>query len=446
MKIVDVRMMSTGSKELDDILGGFPEGAIVLVAGHPGAGKTTLAAQFIYAGLKAGSPGLYVSLSERKELFYMHMKGLGFNFAYYEERGLFKFVWLPLMKNIVSPLNEVLMNIRETGCNRLVIDPITALIDQVGREGGREFLHNLINVGLRPAGVTTLLIADLPYGREVIGYGFEEFLVDGILVLRYEEARGLMKRMIEIRKSRWSDIPRISYEFVIGEGGLHIYTPYVKGLKGGFDAEKRHSTGVEELDEMLSGGLPRGSAVLIAGPSGTGKTMLALTMSLTEVNGGGSAVYLSFEEPEGQLYQVARMLGMRKDSLHITSISPRQYTPGAIYHYVSSLVENVKPGILVLDGLSALERQYGSEYMELIKSIGLLCKAEGVTLIMTSLHDMLKGERAGISTLADVVIALTFERRDDTRCRRISVLKARAVPHDTRVRDMEIVESRIYIR
>ena len=59
----------------------------MLVAGHPGAGKTTLAAQFIYAGLKNEEPGLYISLSERKDDFIRHMKKLGIDFETYEEKG-----------------------------------------------------------------------------------------------------------------------------------------------------------------------------------------------------------------------------------------------------------------------------------------------------------------------------------------------------------------------
>ncbi len=438
------RLLSTGVAELDEVLGGYPEGAVVVVAGNPGSGKTTLAAQFIYAGLVRGEPGLYVSLSERKEEFLEHMKRLGMDFEAYERRGLFKFLWLPLASEARRVASAIVEAVGESKCKRLVVDTVTPILASLGPGAGREFLHNLVNLCLKPARVTTLLLAELPYRSETIGFGFEEFVADAIIALSYEEYRGLTRRVLEVRKCRWCPLPRMGYEFVIGDGGVRLYISYAGSLKGSFRLEERLSTGLRELDEMLGGGIPRGAVVLIAGPSGTGKTLLALSMAIAEARRGGRPLYVSFEESVEQIEYVAKKMGL-EGGVKVVSLSPRLFTPGSLYYCAVKMLEDCKPTLVVVDGISALERQFGEEAVELVRSVTMWAKARGITHVLTSVSDVLEGETTGISTVADVVIALGFEREHGRLRRILTVVKARGIKHDTRLREL-VIEEEIKLR
>ncbi len=444
-------LVASGIPELDEVLGGgIPAGGVILLAGHPGSGKSTFGAQFLRSGCASKEPGLYVSFSERKGEFFEHMRRLGLDLESFERAGLLKFLWFPtpLKTGLDLLLKEILRAIEEARAKRLVLDSITALLGAYEEREARTFLHNLINMGLKPYGVTTLLIAELPYGREIIGFGFEEFLVDAIFVLKTEEVRGLARRTLEIRKVRWAEVPRISYEFIISRGGISLYLPHVRGLEGTFSRE-RISTGIRELDEMLGGGVFRGAAILVTGPSGTGKTLLALTFAVEGARRGENVIYVSFEEPVDQLKTILSYAGLRPgvnpERLKFFSLTPRLFTPGSVLHFFRDLLEEYKPSRFVVDGLTALKRHYGDEFLDFIKSFSHMCKYYGTTLMMVSSEDVLRGERIEVDTVSDVLIALWFELREDILTRRIAVLKARGSHHDFRVRELRFVEGRVII-
>ena len=439
------KMLSTGMTGLDELLGGFPEGSTVVVAGHPGTGKTTLAAQFIYAGLKNGEPGLYVSLSERKDDFVRHMEKLDMDFKTYEEKGLFRFLWLPLVSDAEKVISIIIEAVGEHGCRRLVIDTVTPILTSLGPKSGREFLHNLVNLSLKPSRVTTVLLAELPYGVSRVGFGFEEFIADAIITMGYDEYKGLTRRVIEVRKCRWSSLPRMSSEFVIGENGIMLYTSYAGGIKGSFRLEERVSTGVPELDEILGGGIPRGAVVLVTGPSGAGKSMLVLSTAIAEARRGGKPLYVSFEESVEQVNYIASIMGSRGEVLVVT-LSPKLFTPGSLYYYTIKNMEEVKPTVVIVDGVSALERHFGSEAIDLVRTITLWAKTRGITYILTSIYDVLGGEDSGISTIADIVIALGFQREWRKIRRILTVLKARGIAHDTRLHEMVFEKGKVRLK
>ena len=270
---------------------------------------------------------------------------------------------------------------------RLAIDTIHPILTLLGPERGREFLHNLINMYLKLSRVTTLLLVELSYGVERIGFGYEEFITDAVIALGYEEYRGVTRRILEVRKCRWSPSTRISSEFIMGENGILLYTPYTGEIRGTFRLEETHSTGVPELDEMLGGGIPKGAVVLVAGPSGTGKSMLALSAIIAEARRGGKPLYITFEESTDQVNYIASVMGYR-EKLSIMNFSPMLFTPGGLYYFVTKTMEKEKSTLVVLDGLLALERHFGDDAIELVRSITLWARAWGITCILTTIQDV----------------------------------------------------------
>ncbi|RLE81910.1 MAG: hypothetical protein DRJ51_02795 [Thermoprotei archaeon] len=450
-KIV-MELLKSGIDGLDKIIGGIPIGSTVLVAGQPGSGKSTFAAQFLYQGLLNGERAMYISLVEDKQRFHAHMEQLGFNFKAFEKRGAYTFLHLPPAnyRSVIDALLEVLLdNIKNANPSRLVIDSITALIGFFTSSEARTFVQSLVRgTSPKPISVTSVLVAELPYSRQAIGFGFEEFIADAVIILYTTEKRGLIRRLMKIRKVRWSKLSRISYEFIIGEKGIELYLPQEIGLKGGFLLE-RVSTGISELDGMLGGGLYKGSTTLIKGPAGAGKTLLAIMFILEGARRGESCVYISFEEPVDQLKTMMRLLGVRDElieKVRIFSSAPQLFTPATLYHFLENIIEEFKPNRLVIDGMSTLSHSYSrEEFLELSKSVIYLSKQYEVTLLMTSLANVVREEGAEISTAADNLITLWFERTNDEVERKISVLKTRGSAHDRRVRRLEIKDGRVMV-
>ena len=109
-------------------------------------------------------------------------------------------------------------------------------------------------------------------------------------------------------------------------------------------------------------------------------------------------------------------------------------------------MKEYKPTLVILDSVSALERQFGREAVDLVRSITMWAKERGITYVLTSVRDVLGGEEAGISTVADILIALGFERSRERIRRILAIVKARGIRHDTRIRELVIEEGGIKLR
>src|SRR5690349_19379359 len=128
--VVELERISTGIQGLDSLIeGGIPRGFTVLVAGNPGTGKTILSSHFLYAGLKSGEAGIYVSFSESKQQFYANVNRLGLDFVKYEKEGKFLFLDFASFtkEGIGDALEEVLASIREINAKRIVVDSFSAI-------------------------------------------------------------------------------------------------------------------------------------------------------------------------------------------------------------------------------------------------------------------------------------------------------------------------------
>ncbi|MEM2888637.1 MAG: ATPase domain-containing protein [Candidatus Bathyarchaeia archaeon] len=265
--------VSSGDRGLDEVLdGGFPRGSLIVLAGNPGTGKTVFSAQFLYRGaVDHNEPGVYVSFAENKETFYGNMMGFGFDFEALEKTGKFRYLDLLTVREagVSTVLNMIVEAVEAVKAKRLVLDSYSVLAQAFERPfDSRIVAHTLLSKIIRQVGCTSLLISEVPYGSERIGTGMEEFVADGVLLLRASEIDGRLFRDLEIKKMRGTRITESTLAFTIYDGFKAFTMFRDKPLKGGVfqpipDGTDRFSTGIPDLDSLLGGGYPKGSTVLL---------------------------------------------------------------------------------------------------------------------------------------------------------------------------------------
>lgn len=451
-------MTRTGIDYFDECIlkNGFPDGSLILVAGEPGAGKTIFSATFVYNGAKKfGEKGIYISLAETKKEFYESMKQLGMNFEELENKGLFKFVDLVTVREeTIKKEIELLMNeIIKFQPKRIVVDSISVFAQVLGVEGTRVFLHTMLGRFIKAYNSTALLIAEKAIGAEKIGYGIEEFVVDGVIVLRYQSFGEVTRRVMEIPKMRRKSIEKPHYEYVITQNGIEfLAVPELMREEMEYTLEKV-TTGIEKLDQMLDGGLYRGANVLIVGMTGTGKTTFSLHFAVANAIQGRRVAYLAFEEPMDQLIRATKNYGMPieealRSNLKIFTWVPESKTPVYTFLKIKKIIEEFKPEALVVDSLTALRQHMDEkELVKMIRYLNLLTKANRITAYFT-LNEETNFEVVpftGASTMVDVIIGLRYQLNNEDIERKMAIVKARGSDHSRKIHRYEITNRGVEI-
>jgi circadian clock protein KaiC len=391
----DFEIIPSGISGLDKLLrGGFPRGAVILVAGNPGTGKSTFAAKFIYEGLRRGEPGIYVNFVEPKKDFYAHMRGLGVDFKKYEDQGLFKYVEALTIADIDAleqQLEEVATLAINMGAKRLVVDSVTVMFQILGRDKARvrELLQNFFVNGIKPLGVTSVLIAEYPYGAQMVGEGVEEFVVDGVIILRFETRRGKPLRIMEIRKARWAPISISELPFYIRHGELiNIVLPEKLEEIPPPDYSKVYSL-CEFLAALVKTGLARielpyterrvlleeicpyliiaaDSQIAAAVEPSMIRIIISLIPVLTHIRTKEKVLVLSLQTSSQTLAHVVqnilKALGVTQGEEDSTgriaafSLNPSAYTPQELTILLRMAVDLVKPKVVVIEGFNLLEK------------------------------------------------------------------------------------------
>ena len=298
-----------------------------------------------------------------------------------------------------------------------------------------------------------LLIAEKPAGAEKIGYGVDEFVVDGVLILRYESFGEVTRRVMEIPKMRRRSLEKAHYEYVITSRGIEFLAiPELKREEIEYTTEKI-TTGIDKLDEMLNGGIYKGSSVLLVGMTGTGKSTFALHFAVANALQGRKAVYISFEEPMDQIIRAAKNYGMpieeaMKENLKVFTWVPESRTPVYTFLKIREIIEEFKPEVLVIDSLTSLRQHMDEkELTKMLRYLGLLTKANRTTTYFT-LNEETDFEVVpftGASTMMDVIIGLKYQVQDGNIKRRMAVVKARASNHSREIRRYEITDRGVEI-
>ncbi len=272
--VVSQKVSPTGIVGLDHIIGGgFQKGSLVMLAGNPGTGKTVFACKFLSTGItNHGEPGIYVSFGENKQTLIANIAAqFGPEIGKSLKSEKLKFLEYTVMTEVglEAVLKSILDEVHRTGAKRLVIDSYSAMAPLFEKSGVRTVLHAVLGEIIREAQCTTIVICEVPRGDMNLGTGVEEFVADSVLLLGVTELDGRPIREIEILKMRGAKLEKSKCIFSL-EGGFEVFEPIDSNqteapapFKGIADAPNRYSTGLVQLDDILSGGYSRGDIVLL---------------------------------------------------------------------------------------------------------------------------------------------------------------------------------------
>ncbi|MFA5869707.1 MAG: ATPase domain-containing protein [Candidatus Bathyarchaeia archaeon] len=220
--------VSTGNKELDSLLeGGFQKSSMVLLAGNPGAGKTTISTKFIYEGAVMDEPGVYASFAETRKRLITDAKKLGLDFEPLIARKKVEILDLSIGSEteVQSALNQIFEALTTFKAKRLVVDSITAMAMGLETEFEKRHLIRLLYRLIMKTGCTTIAVTDIPWKSERIGESIEEFVADGIILMEHHfDNEGMLRRNLRVIKMRGTNHTRMTHRYEIDGKGLHIQT------------------------------------------------------------------------------------------------------------------------------------------------------------------------------------------------------------------------------
>ncbi len=310
-----LRKVATGIDGLDEILqGGVARGRSTLVQGGAGSGKSLMGLELLYRNALKGEPGILATFEERAGSIRQNAMTLGWDLAALEQDGRFFLLEARLDPttvkagdfNLSGLVKMIEAKARAMSARLIVLDALDALLqllDNPQRE--RSALH-LLHEQLLEQGMTTLLTVKRSAGTGApSNYEFLDYMTDCIIRLDQRTRDQISTRRLQVVKYRGSDYGKNEYPFAITGSGIKVISTSI----GEFDHSPpgvRLTSGHSGLDELLGGGLLKGTCFLVAGPSGTGKTTLTSVFSTAAHQRGDRVLNIGFEESPDSL--VAAML------------------------------------------------------------------------------------------------------------------------------------------
>jgi circadian clock protein KaiC len=449
-------LVPLGIPGLDNVLlGGVPRDRVYLVEGDPGAGKTTLALQFLLDGRDRGEQGLYVTLSETTDELRAVARSHGWDLAgiHLTEMATAEAslsvdaentMFYPSEVELVEVTDRVLHDVERLQPSRVVIDSLSELrlMAQNALRYRRQILAlKQFFVGRR---CTVLLLDDRSAGPQDIQV---QSIVHGVLSLELRTPDyGVMQRRLQVLKLRGRAYRPGYHDFVIVTGGLRVFPRLVAAEHVRHYPASVISSGLAELDALLGGGLDRGTSTLVVGPAGAGKSTFATQYAMQLARDGERVAMFLFDESERTLLARATGLGMPVDALveegriGLRQVDPGELSVGELVQLVRNEVEERDARLIVIDSLNGYlnaipdERFLTLQLHELLSYLG----QRGVTSILVMTQSGMIGQMAApvdASYLADSIILLRYFEAFGEVCQAISVLKRRGGRHERTIRE-----------
>ncbi|HEX9105740.1 MAG TPA: ATPase domain-containing protein [Longimicrobiales bacterium] len=457
---VPIHGLATGVPGLDQVLGGgMPEYSFNLIAGEPGTGKTTLAQQILFANATPERPALYFTVLGEPTLKMLRYQQ---QFSFFDVDAVgqaIRFVNLSdlaLDQDLQKVLERIVQEVEQAQPSLVVVDSFrTVLRAAVGGPAAEPNLQSFLQrlaIQLTNRQVTSFLVGEYSEGEVHDNPIFT--VADGILwMFQKADGNASVRKLQAVKMRGRASIPGL-HPFRISGDGIRVF-PRIGEVPVRPDARRsseRLSTGIPALDEMMGGGIPAGDAVLVAGPAGSGKTLVGMQFMIDGLQRGESGVIAMFEEyPEEYLLR-ARTLGVdleamiEQDRLRLLRLRPLDLSVDEVLQELQDSVLRLGATRVVMDSLSGFEvglaaTEGGEMRQSLYRMIATLTGL-GVTVVMTAeVAEAFAPPRFtahAISFLTDDIIMQRFVELNGYIRSVIGVVKMRRSGHSRALRLYEI--------
>jgi len=453
--------LSTGIKGLDEILhGGLIPKRSYLLRGEAGTGKTILGFDYLVQGTKEGDNSLFLTFSEPESQVKENAKALGMDmesvsfldlspnstrFAEEESYDVFHPSEVE-QEPIVEDIKEKVTSVNP---DRVFIDAITILRHLTNDQ--HQFRQQVLSLSRFFGQQNSTVLFTSENSPQNPDHDLQ-FMADGIIKLQSTDKR----RSIEVQKFRGSGFQEGEHSMEITDAGVEVYPKLISKRYGAGFNNSTLSSGVPEVDEMLHGGLERGTVTLFTGPSGVGKTSLALQFAKEAAGRGDRTAVYNFDEDSDLLNSRSKAINIPIEkmkeggNLLVNEIKPLELTDNEFAQKVRHEVEEKDTKIVVLDSVNGYNLSVRGN--ELRKSLFNLCqyfRNMGITAIITNEVSKITGEFQAsdldITVIADNVLFFRYLELKGELRKAIGVLKKRVSDFERSLREFNITEHGIKV-
>jgi len=451
---VSSERLSTGVPGLDEVLyGGLIPQRAYLLRGGPGCGKTTLGMHFLAAGTANGEHSLFISLGESEQVIRANAEAIGFdlsNITFLDLSPNPEFFTQMESYDIFSPAEVERQPITHSIIEQVeILRPQRVFLDAMTqfrflspdtfqfRKQVLSFLRFLIEQG-----ATVLFTSE---GSASTPDDDLQFMSDGAIHMDFSPD----ERSITVSKFRGSDFRNGHHSMRLTATGMQVFPRLLPEMYKQEFVSESISSGVPELDEMLHGGLERGTITIITGPSGVGKSTLGLQFMKEAAGRGERSVVYAFEEWQEMLLRRCESVNIpvrtmiERGTLSIVQVEPLHFTPDQFANMVRCEVEQQNASIVMIDSVAGYRLSLRGE--DLVTHLHALCKYlqnMGVAVLLINEVEAITGEfkatEVGISYIADNILFLRYLEMHGELRKAIGVLKKRLSNFERTVREMEI--------
>jgi circadian clock protein KaiC len=450
----------TGIEGLDYVLnGGLARNRLYLVEGVPGAGKTTLALQFLLAGVQQGEPTLYVSLSETREELVAGARSHEWSLDGIEIHEILATegdlepseqytIFDPTEVEFAGAIKPILAEVERLKPARIVIDSLSELrlLAATPLRYRRQILA--LKQYFAGRGSTVLVLDDLTAIDRDLQV---QSIAHGVILLEHLNPEyGSERRRLRVLKYRGQEYHGGFHDYAIRRGGLTVFPRLVAADHRTVGERARLSSGLAELDALLGGGLERGTSALIVGAPGTGKSSLAMQFAAAAAARGQASALFIFDESIPTLLSRAAGLGLNLQPhvdaglIRLQTVDPAELSPGEFVVVIRNAVQDHHAKIVVIDSLNGYLNAMPAEHyliVQLHELLTYLGQSGVATLLIGAQHGLIGSSMQSpidASYLADAIVSLRyFEAAGEVR-QAIAVVKKRGGEHERSIREFHL--------
>ncbi len=435
-----------------------------LLQGDPGAGKTTLALQFLLEGVRAGERALYISLSETREELDSIAASHGWSFEGLSILEVSSDPSIEEVETTVFPPSEIEFGERMRGIlaevdrlrpSRIVLDSCSEV--RLLAQGALRYRRQILAMKRRLAewNCTILLIDDpAPGAPDTLLHS----LVHGVVTVeQLAPEYGAERRRLRVAKIRGLRYRGGYHDFVIRTGGVALFPRLVAAEHQREQTGEPVPSGVSSLDALLGGGPRRGTSLVLVGPSGSGKSSVAVQFAVAAAERGERAAIYAFDEGAAILRARSAGLGMplephlARGTLRVQQVDPAELSPGEFIQLVRRGVEEDGARVVVIDSLNGFLAAMPQEQFVILRLhelLSFLAHRGVLSLVTVTQHGLVGGELTvplDVSYLADAVLLFRYFEAGGQVRKAISAVKNRPGPHEGTIRELRLGEDGVSV-